>query len=203
MKIPFKLCTIPRPKKERKLPAVLSIQEVEKLLAETENLKHRTVLMLIYLAGLRLGELIKLRPEDIDGDRKLIHIHGAKGKKDRYTVLSDFMLDQLRLYWKQYRPTKYLVEGQRAARPSEPRTVQKIFEQAVKKAGILKNVSCHSLSHAFAIYLLEQGTDLRYIQELLGHSSSKTTEIYTHVSKKSLGKILNPLDQALQQTKAN
>ena len=199
LKMPFAIGSIPRPKKERKLPTILNLNEIEKLFGAIENLKHRTILMLIYSAGLRLGELIKLKPEDIDGDRKLIHLRGAKGKKDRYTVLSDFILNQLREYWKHYRPVKYLFEGQTKGKPISPSTVQKIFKQATKKAVIVKSVSVHSLRHAFATHLLEQGTDLRYIQELLGHESSKTTEIYTHVSKKSLGAIVSPIDKIMRR----
>ncbi len=198
LKKPFAPGAIPRPRKERKLPTVLSLNEVETLFDVTENRKHRVILMLIYSAGLRLSELIKLKPEDVDSDRKLIHVRGAKGKKDRYTLLSDVVLNELRKYWKQYRPGRYLFEGQSAGKPIAPRTVQKIFEQAVKKAGIAKHVSVHSLRHAFATHLLEQGTDLRYIQELLGHESSRTTEIYTHVSNKSLGAIVSPIDRMMR-----
>lgn len=124
----------------------------------------------------------------------MIHIREAKGRKDRYVMLSDAVLTMLREYWKQYKPKKYLFEGQVEGKPYSPRSVQKIFERATQCAGIRKSVTVHSLRHAFATHLLEQGTDLRYIQELLGHSSSKTTEIYTHVSKRDIGKIKSPID---------
>ena len=131
----------------------------------------------------------------------MIHLHGAKGKKDRYTLLSDAVLETLRLYYKEYKPKEYLFEGQGERKHLSERSIQEVFHRAVKLAGIKKPISVHGLRHSFATHLLESGVDLRYIQELLGHSSSKTTEIYTHVSKRSLGKILNPLDQAIQQSK--
>jgi integrase/recombinase XerD len=157
--------------------------------------------MLIYSAGLRVGESVNLTINDIDSERKLIHIHAGKGKKDRYTLLSDTALAMLRQYYKAYRPKEFLFEGQGDRAHLSERSIQNVFRRAVKAAGIKKQISIHGLRHSFATHLLESGVDLRYIQELLGHASSKTTEIYTHVSKKSLGKIINPLDQALQQLK--
>ena len=188
------LYEIKRPRKDKKLPVVLSKEEVAKILSSVDNLKHKAILMLVYSAGLRVGEVVKLKPEDIDSKRMLIHIKGAKGRKDRYTLLSETALETLRQYWKKYKPEKWLFEGVRDGRYLSTRTVQAIFEQAKDKASITKDVSVHSLRHSFATHLLEGGTDLRYIQELLGHASSKTTEIYTHVSSKSLGKIKSPLD---------
>jgi len=135
-----------------------------------------------------------LKIEDIDSKRMLIHIKGAKGRKDRYTLLSETTLNVLRQYWKKYKPEKWLFEGAKAGRYLSIRSVQKIFEQACERANIRKDVTIHGLRHSFATHLLEGGTDLRYIQELLGHKDSKTTEIYTHVSAKSLGKIRSPLD---------
>jgi site-specific recombinase XerD len=128
----------------------------------------------------------------------MIHLRGAKGKKDRYTLLSDAALQALREYYKKYKPKEFLFEGMGERAHLSERSIQNVFQRAVKRAGIKKQISIHGLRHSFATHLLESGVDLRYIQELLGHSSSKTTEIYTHVSKKSLGKIVNPLDQALQ-----
>lgn len=200
-KAPFLIGGIPRPKKEKKLPVALSQSEVLSIFENVENVKHRTVLMLIYSAGLRIGEAVRLKVEDIDGERKMIHLRGGKGKKDRYTVLSEVILQQLRQYYKLYRPQGYLFEGSVGRAHIAERSIQNVFHRAVNAAGIRKSVSVHSLRHAFATHLLESGTDLRYIQELLGHSSIKTTEIYTHVSRRSLGKIISPLDQAMLQTK--
>lgn len=192
--MPLTVGDIPRPKKEKKLPVVLDKIEVLNIFKATENLKHRTMLMLVYSAGLRVSEVVRLTVADIDSKRKLIHIKGAKGKKDRYTILSDVILQQLREYYRQYRPKLYLFEGATGRNHLSERSVQFVFERAVKKAGIVKKVTVHSLRHSFATHLLESGVDLRYIQELLGHKSSKTTEIYTHVSQKALGNITSPLD---------
>jgi len=183
-----------RPRKENKLPKVLSKNEVKSILDSTGNIKHKCILMLIYSAGLRRSELLNLKPADIDSERMLIHILGAKGKKDRITLLSENILKLLRQYYKEYHPKKYLFEGQSGGKYS-PTSVANILKKASFKAGIRKNVTPHMLRHSFATHLLEQGTDLRYIQELLGHESSKTTEIYTHVSKKAIDKIKNPIDE--------
>lgn len=185
---------IKRPRKDRILPTVLSKGEVARILSSVENVKHRAILMIVYSAGLRVGEVVKLKPEDIDSDRMLIHIKGAKGRKDRYTMLSETALEILRGYWKKYKPGIWLFGGAKEGRYLSIRSVQKILEQACEKAGIKKDISVHTLRHSFATHLLEGGTDLRYIQELLGHAHSKTTEIYTHVSTKSIGKIKSPLD---------
>lgn len=196
-KMPFVIGSIPRPKKSRKLPDILSQEEVIKIFDSIENLKHQTILMLIYSAGLRIGEAVRIKSLDIDSKRKLIHIRNAKGKKDRYTLLSEFILEKLRLYYKEYKPKEFLFEGGNGRVHLAERSVQNVFRRAVEKAGIKKRVTVHTLRHSFATHLLEGGTDLRYIQELLGHSSSKTTEIYTHVSKKSIEKIISPLDKAM------
>lgn len=185
---------IPRPSKEKKLPVVFSQEEVMRLLQSVKNLKHRLILMLVYSAGLRVSEIVKLKVGDIDAKRHLIHIKGAKGRKDRYTLLSDVALEELRNYWKEYKPNGWLFQGAKPDKHISPRTVEAIFEHAVEQTRIRKKVSVHTLRHSFATHLLESGTDLRYIQELLGHKSSKTTEIYTHVSTKDLGKIKSPLD---------
>jgi site-specific recombinase XerD len=189
---------LPRPKRERRLPEVLSEEEVRRIFDSVENLKHKTILMLTYSAGLRVGEVVRLRLSDLDEERKLIHLHKAKGAKDRYTVLSPAFLSILAEYLQEYRPKEFLFEGHDRRRHYSERSVQHIFERAVAKAGIAKKVSVHTLRHSFATHLLEAGTDLRYIQELLGHSSSKTTEIYTHVSKRSIEKIVSPLDRVIQ-----
>lgn len=201
-KMPFIIGSLPRPKKEKQLPVVLSQEEVVRLLDSVDNLKHKTILMLIYSAGLRVGEAVRLKIEDIDSERKLIYLKSAKGKKDRYTLLSDVALKNLREYFKAYRPKEYLFEGAPGRKHIAERSVQEVFKRATGMAGIRKHVTVHSLRHSFATHLLEAGTDLRYIQEVLGHASSKTTEIYTHVSKQKLGKIINPLDAAMYQPKA-
>lgn len=143
---------------------------------------------------------MKLKLEDIGTKRKLIYIKGGKGRKDRYTLLSDVVIETLSLYLKLYQPKKRLFPGQKEGRHITTRTVQRIFEDAVKKAGVSKEVSVYSLGHSFATHLLESGVDLRYLQELLGHKSSKTTEIYTHVSNKDLGKIKSPLDLIMKNS---
>jgi len=158
--------------------------------------------MVIYSAGLRVGESVRLKIEDVDRERRLIHLRGAKGKKDRYTLLSDVVLDQLREYYKMYKPREYLFEGAEGRRHLAERSIQNVFHRAIRDAGIRKEVTVHSLRHSFATHLLEAGTDLRYIQEILGHNSSKTTEIDTHVSRKTLGRIVSPLDQAFKHSRA-
>jgi integrase/recombinase XerD len=188
------LYEIKRPRKDKKLPVVLSKEEVAKILSTVDNVKHKAILMLVYSAGLRVGELVRLKPEDVDSKRMLIHVKGAKGRKDRYTLLSGTALVILREYWRKYKPDIWLFGGARDGRYLSTRTVEKILEHACTRAGIKKTISVHTLRHSFATHLLEGGTDLRYIQELLGHAHSKTTEIYTHVSAQSLGKIKSPLD---------
>ena len=185
---------IKRPKKDKKLPVVLSQEEVSRILSSVANLKHRLILMLIYSADLRVSEVVKLKPEDIDTERRLIHIKGAKGRKDRYMMLSEVVMETIRRYLKEYGHSKWLFPSQDKKKHITTRTVEKIFSNACRKANIKKNATVHSLRHSFATHLLESGTDLRYIQELLGHKSSKTTEIYTHVSNENIGKIKSPLD---------
>jgi site-specific recombinase XerD len=186
---------IKRPKKDKKLPIVLSREEVKKVFSSITNLKHKAILMLTYSAGLRVGEVVRLKIEDIDAQRKLIHIRGAKGRKDRHTILSEVALRVLKEYLEKYQPEKWLFCGALESRHISTRTVQAIFEQAKERAYIQKDVTVHSLRHSFATHLLESGTDIRYIQELLGHKNLKTTELYTYVSTKSLGKIRSPLDE--------
>ncbi|MTI29738.1 integrase [Cytophagales bacterium RKSG123] len=182
-----------RPKKEKKLPQVLSIEETASLLKGVGNLKHQCILYLIYSAGLRISEVCKLKISDIQSDRQQLFIRGGKGKKDRQSLLSQKALALLRTYYKQYHPKTYLFEGQFGGAYSVS-SVQKIFHRAKALANIKKIVTVHSLRHSFATHLLEQGTDLRYIQALLGHNSSKTTEIYTHITTKGIEKIKSPLD---------
>lgn len=185
----------PRMKKEKKLPNVLNQKEVVKILNAVTNIKHKTILIMVYSSGLRVSEVVRLKISDIDSNRMLIHVKQAKGRKDRYTLLSNVALEQLRVYYKKYKPHNWLFEGEDVGSHLTERSVQKIFEKAKVKAKIEKKATVHSLRHSFATHLLEGGTDLRYIQELLGHSSSKTTEIYTHVSEKDVRRIQSPLDR--------
>ncbi len=185
---------LPRPKKETKLPKVLSRQEVSQLLNCVKNSKHKAILMVTYSAGLRVSEVVSLKISDVDSKRMLIHIKQGKGRKDRYTMLSKVALETLRTYAKKYPLTDWLFPGEIVGQHLSERSAQRVFEVARERAGIKKKVSIHVLRHSFATHLLEGGTDLRYIQELLGHKSSKTTEIYTHVSEKELGRIRSPLD---------
>jgi site-specific recombinase XerD len=185
---------IKRPSKDKRLPVVLSQEDVSRILSCITNIKHKLILMFVYSAGLRVSEVVKLRFEDIDAERRLIRIRGGKGRKDRYTILSEIALKTFKEYVKKYKPEKWLFPGQKRGKHITARTVQKILKNACKKTGITKDVTVHSLRHSFATHLLESGVDLRYIQELLGHKSSKTTEIYTHVAMKDLRKIKSPLD---------
>lgn len=182
-----------RPRKEKKLPKVLMVEEVKLLLKQCTNLKHKCILMTLYSGGLRRSELINLKISDIDSQRMLIRITDSKGGKDRYTLLSEKLVILLRDYYKLYKPKYWLFEGQGGEQYSAT-SIENIFRKALKQANINKHATPHTLRHSFATHLLEQGISLRYIQEILGHSSSKTTEIYTHVSSKQLTKIQNPLD---------
>lgn len=185
---------IERPRREHRLPHVLSKEDVKRLLEQTVNAKHRTMLSLIYACGLRRGELLALKLSDIDGDRKVLWVRGGKGAKDRMIPLSDKVLVMLRTYYKGYRPKLWLFEGEREGERYGERSLQLVFKRAAEKAAIQKAATLHWLRHSYATHLLESGTDLRYIQELLGHKSSRTTEIYTHVSTRSLQKIRSPFD---------
>jgi site-specific recombinase XerD len=189
-----KIYLIERPRKENYLPEVLSEEEIASILKAILNLKHKAIIMVIYSGGLRINELINLRVKDIDSNRMQIRISQAKGKKDRYTLLSNKTLLILRQYFKQYKPKEWLFEGEGGGRYSTT-SVEKILKKALIATGIKKRITVHSLRHSFATHLLESGTDLRYIQNLLGHSSSKTTEIYTHITKKGFDQIVNPLDK--------
>lgn len=181
---------------ERRLPTVLSEGEVKQLLSSVYNLKHKFILTLIYSAGLRLGELVKLRCEDIYEDRKQIFIGSGKGRKDRFTIFAEQCFPLYRDYLAQYQPDYWLFEGQDGG-PYSKRSVQAIFRKAVTAARVNPNATVHTLRHSFATHLLEHGVDLRYIQHLLGHSSSKTTEIYTHVRSEAKQRIISPLDRIL------
>lgn len=182
-----------RPRASKKLPGVFSEQEIVKILRAVENLKHRAILMLIYSAGLRIGESVKIRREDINLDRKTVFIIAGKGKKDRYSVLSNKVVEVLKMYIKVHEPYYWLFEGQYGEQYSTS-SIQKIFRRAVAKSGVNPYSTVHTLRHSFATHLLERGMDLRYIQHLLGHSSSETTEIYTHITQKAREKLCSPLD---------
>lgn len=166
-------------------------------MSNVSNIKHKAMLLLTYSAGLRVREVVRLRKSDIDSDRMLIHIVQGKGRKDRYSVVSQAALEVLREYAEQYKPDKWLFQGEGPNKHISERSVQKVFEIARDKAGIQKNISVHSLRHSFATHLLEGGVDLRYIQELLGHQSSKTTGIYTHMTEKGIKNIQSPLDKIM------
>lgn len=189
-----KIYLIERPRKENYLPEVLSEEEITSILKAISNLKHKAIIMVIYSGGLRISELINLKVKDIDSDRMQIRISQAKGKKDRYTLLSNKTLLILRKYFTEYKPKEWLFEGVSGGQYADS-SIYSIFKKAIASANIKKKVSIHSLRHSFATHLLENGTDLRYIQNLLGHSSSKTTEIYTHITVKGFDLIKNPLDK--------
>lgn len=185
---------LPRPRRDFKLPVVLTHDEARRLITVIGNPKHRAIACLLYSGGLRVGEVIRLRPEDLDEERRLIHIRGGKGRKDRYTLLADKALSAVRRYQEPGVEGPWLFPGARRGRHITVRTVQHIIERARERAGITKRVTAHTLRHTFATHLLEAGIDLRYIQSLLGHQSSRTTEIYTHVSPMALRRIRSPLD---------
>ncbi len=185
---------LPRPKKEAQLPAVLSQEEVARLLGEVKNVKHRALLMLLYASGLRVGEVVRLQPDDIDADRGLVRVRRGKGSKDRYTLLARRAVEALVLYREAYPIGRWLFPGARDGRHLTPRSVQRIVARAASAARITKHVTPHTLRHSFATHLLEGGTNLRIIQELLGHASSRTTERYTHVARSTFDSIRSPLD---------
>ncbi|MEJ8801667.1 tyrosine-type recombinase/integrase [Pontibacter sp. H249] len=186
------LNNVVRPEKADRLPTVLSKEEVRKILEATYNLKHRCMLQLLYAGGLRIGEVINLKLTDVKSDRNLLLIRGGKGKKDRTTLLSQKLLENLRIYYKEYKPKEWLFEGQFGGQYTAD-SLRNVFQACRKKAGVKTNATPHTLRHSFATHLLEQGTDLRYIQTLLGHRNSKTTEVYTHVTSYALDKIVSPL----------
>lgn len=178
---------------ESRLPNVLSKEDVKAILEATVNIKHKALLMTIYSGGLRLNEVVHLRLRDIDSKRMVVTVRAGKGKKDREVMLSEALLPILRSYVKAHRPKEYLFEGQDGG-PYSPRSVQQVLKTAMRVAGIKQMASIHTLRHSFATHLLESGTDIRFIQEFLGHQSIKTTEIYTHVTTVTKSKIKSPLD---------
>jgi len=184
---------IDRPRKEKTLPVVLNIEETLKLIKSTNNIKHKAIIMLAYSSGLRLGELVRLKLNDIDRERMQIRVEQSKGKKDRYTKLSKKFLTIFDQYLNEYNPKEWVFEGA-GSRMYSARSIQSIVKDAAIKAGIKKTISVHTLRHTFATHSLEDGADLRYIQEMLGHESSKTTEIYTHITTKGFDQFKSPLD---------
>ena len=187
---------LPYPKVPRPLPVVLSGTEVEGLLGAIESPKYRAIVMCAYGAGLRVGEVCSLRPEDVDGKRMLLHVRDAKGARDRYVVLAARLLDALRAYWRAVRPARdgYLFPGATAGSHVSDDTVRQVLRRAAASCGLEKRVYPHVLRHSFATHLLEAGTDLRVIQVLLGHASIRTTARYTHVSARLIGRTKSPLD---------
>ncbi len=177
----------------RELPDILSLDEVKNLLNGTKNLKHKAILATIYGLGLRISELIHLQVKDIDSDRMVVFIRQAKGKKDRTVMLPENLLKLLRNYFLEYNPNSYLFEGQKSPHYSAS-SVRKILRKSIEKMGITKKVKVHTLRHSFATHLLENGTDVRIIQKLLGHSSLNTTMMYTQVANSTISKVKSPLD---------
>jgi len=197
LKIPCADLEFPRPRGERRLPDVLSEDEVRRLLSAVRNRKHLAIVMLAYSAGLRVGEVVSLRKKDLDRERGLIRVRTGKGRKGRRTILSEAAVKALDDYIEAFRPGRWLFPGRTEGRHITPRSVQNVVRAAAARAGIEKRVTPHTLRHSFAAHLLESGTDLRYIQELLGHGSSRTTEIYTRVSRRDMARIVSPLDRLM------
>ena len=186
---------VKRPRRTKKLPVVLSKQEVQALINTTANIKHKAILMLAYSAGLRLNEILHIKPSAIDSARMQVHVVQGKGKKDRYTILSGKALDILRQYYKLVRPARYLFEpqGHKGEHLSE-QTLNSIIKASAAKAGLKKQISFHTLRHCFATHLLENGVNLRLIQQFLGHTSLKTTAIYLHLANIEIASVVSPLD---------
>jgi site-specific recombinase XerD len=187
--------SIPARKKVRRLPEILSKEELERLFGALSNQKHRALLMTTYSAGLRVSEVIELKVTDIDSRRMMIRVQQGKGRKDRYTILSERLLKELRIYWKMYCPTVWLFSGQDKRRPLTSRSALAIYNNAKKKAGITKGNGIHTLRHCFATHLMETGVNIRTIQTLMGHTSIQTTMIYLQVTRKQISATQSPLDK--------
>ena len=194
VRAPIDVEQLNRPRREHRLPNVLSKGEIKGILEASKNIKHKTALSMIYACGLRRSELLNLKPRDIDSQRGFLKVYQGKGKKDRMVPISEKTIEMLREYYKKYKPKVWLFEGNPAGVQYSETSLQKILKNALKAAHIKKPATLHWLRHSYATHLLEAGTDLRYIQELLGHKSSKTTEIYTHVTSQSLQNIRSPFD---------
>jgi integrase/recombinase XerD len=192
---PEEVVALPWPKVPHHLPEILAGTEVDALLGAVESLLHRAVVMTAYGTGLRIREACSLRTDDLDSKRKLIHVRNGKGARDRYVMLPDRLRDFLREYWRQVRPSgPYVFPGAKAGRPITPHAVRDALKKGIRKAGIKKHITMHSLRHSFATHLLEAGTDTRVIQVLLGHASIRTTMRYTRVTQKHIGRVTSPLD---------
>lgn len=185
---------VKRPKTPKTLPVVFSKEEIAAILASLKNRKHYCLVALTYAAGLRLDEVVKLKPADLDSSRMQIRVSSGKGNKDRYTVLPAGLLEQLRVYYRTYRPQIYLFEGMKSGQPYSPRSAQHVLKKALKSTGITKEASFHTLRHSFATHLMEQGTSVRIIQDLLGHRSLRTTSVYLHVCRVDSSQLTSPLD---------
>jgi len=185
---------LPYPRLKRRHPVVLSAEEVVRLLRAVRNLKHRTVALVLYGAGLRISEALALQLRDVDSARMVLTVRHGKGDQDRQVGLSGVLLDALRVYWRAYRPMDWLFPGQKEGQPMGPETIQRALKAARLKAGIAKPATPHTLRHSYATHLMEAGTDLRVIQTLLGHRSLRTTQIYTHVATERLRSVASPLD---------
>ncbi len=186
--------SIPTQKKAKQLPEVLSTEEVESLLGAASNQKHRALLMSTYSAGLRVSEVVHLKLTDIDSKRMMIRVRQGKGNRDRYTILSKRLLEELRIYWKRYRPLPWLFSGRKPGQSMPKSTAAAIYYNAKEKAGIKRGKGIHTLRHCFATHLLEAGVDLRTIQVLMGHSSIMTTVAYLKVTRKQISETQSPLD---------
>jgi site-specific recombinase XerD len=189
-----KLAKLPRPREPKRLPEVLSSQEVVAILDAAPSPKYRAAFMLCYGAGLRTDEVVHLLPRHIDSERMLIRVEQGKGKKDRQVMLSQSLLEELRSCWRRYAPKCYLLEGKRPGQPIDATSIQRAFRLAREHAGVSKRVTPRSLRHAFATHLVERGTNLRVVQALLGHQSLNTTAVYTHLAKSWLSEVKSPLD---------
>jgi len=185
---------VPRPRKEHRLPTVLAPDEVARMISQARSLKHRALLMLLYSAGLRVGEVVRLRPTDLDRGRGLIRVRQGKGRRDRYTLFATRAAEAVEIYRSAFPTSDWLFPGTRPGRHLGTRSAQRVVTRAAQAAEIPKRVTAHMLRHSFATHLLERGTNLRIIQELLGHQTTRTTQIYTHVASTTLAAIRSPLD---------
>ena len=186
--------SIPSQRTPKFLPEVLSVEEVKDIISATTTLRNRLLLMAAYSGGLRLGELVALGVRHIDSKRMVIQVEQGKGKKDRYTTLSELFLSELQVYWEVYRPGEWLFYSTSPEKPISKSSVQKIYTNAKKKAGIHRGQGIHTLRHCFATHMLEAGYDIRRIQKMLGHSNVSTTMVYLHVSRESVSRVQSPLD---------